>query len=82
MFTVNFWRQAAERAVKTAAQFLVFTFGADQFDMLTADWKTIGVSVASGLVLSLATSILTAGVGETDSPSAVAIASAPPEPAT
>lgn len=80
MWTLNFWRQAIERAIKTAAQFLVGVLGAAQFDILTADWKTIGLALATGVVLSVLTSISSLGVGESDSPSLVAIASAPPEP--
>ena len=80
MFSLNFWRQAVERAVKTAAQTLAVVFTADQISLVTADWKAIGAMVGTAALLSILTSIATSGLGESDSPSAVAIESAPPEP--
>jgi len=68
----NFWRQAFERAIKTAAQAAAGLFVADQpFDIVQANGlRALGVA-AGGAVLSLLTSIATAPVGETDDPSAV-----------
>jgi hypothetical protein len=80
MFSLNFWRQTIERAVKTGAQFLVAVVGAEQFNLLEADWQAMLATVGTGVALSILTSIATSGFGETDSPSAVAISSAPPEP--
>ena len=80
MTSINYWRQVAERAAKSAAQALLGMWTLDQFNTLDADWK-LAFGVASGAaVLSIATSIATAGFGEKDSPSAVALASRPPDP--
>lgn len=73
MWSKSFWRQAAERALKSAAQAVVGLWPLDRFDVLQADWR-LALGVAAGaIVLSLLSSIITAGVGEKDSPSAVAI---------
>ncbi len=78
--SVNFWRQVLERAAKSAAQALLGMWALDGFNTLDADW-TLAFGVASGAaVLSLLTSLVTSGFGEKDSPSAVALASRPPEP--
>ncbi len=81
MFSINFWKQVGERCVKSAAQALLGMWALDGLNTLDADW-TLAFGVASGAaVLSLLTSLVTAGFGEKDSPSAVVLASRPPEPA-
>jgi len=69
----NFWRQAGERAVKTAAQAVAGLLLADQpFDIAQANLgRGIGVAIG-GFVLSIVTSIATAPVGPKDTPSTVA----------
>ncbi len=82
MFTsANYWKQVAERCVKSAAQALLGLWALDVgFNTLDADYQ-LAFGVASGAaVLSLLTSLVTAGFGEKDSPSAVVLASRPPEP--
>jgi hypothetical protein len=72
MWTKNFWRQAAERGVKSSAQALLGMWALDAgFDVLRADWRlALGVAVGA-YVLSVLTSIVTSGVGQKGSPSAV-----------
>lgn len=81
MFTsANYWKQVAERCVKSAAQALLGLWALDGFNALDADYK-LAFGVATGAaVLSVLTSLVTAGFGEKDSPSAVVLASRPPEP--
>jgi hypothetical protein len=68
IFTLAFWRAAAERAIKSAAQgALVAGIGAAGFDALHADYQTIGglalgMSLAS-LLTSVASDALTDGAG-------------------
>jgi hypothetical protein len=71
MFTRRFWRQAAERAAKSAAQAVIGLWPLDHFDVLQSDWR-LALSVAGGAaVLSLLSSVVTARIGERDDPSAV-----------
>jgi hypothetical protein len=69
----NFWRQAAERGVKSAAQAVAGLLILDQpFDILQANGlRGLGVALG-GFVLSIVTSMATAPVGQPDDPSAVA----------
>jgi hypothetical protein len=73
MFTKTFWKQAAERAVKTAAQGAILALGGDAANVLHANvWVVLGAA-GGGALLSLLTSLVTSGTGEKDSPSAVNI---------
>ena len=73
MFTKSFWILASERALKTVAQtFLAMAAAVGVFDALSANWQTIlGVSIGAGL-LSYATSIVSAEIGDHSDPSRVA----------
>ena len=79
MLTISFWKQAAERAVKSAAQGLIFVAGAGKFDVLTFDWKSALGGVLGMAVLSLLTSIVTSGIGPAGSPSAVSVTAPTPD---
>ncbi|MDO4610945.1 holin [Corynebacterium sp.] len=68
MFTVVFWRDVAERALKTFAQALVATLavGVPIYDV---GWvESLGVA-ATAMVVSVLTSIASSGVGEDGSAS-------------
>jgi hypothetical protein len=71
MFTKNFWRQAAERALKSAAQALIGAGILDGANALHVDSRLAGGIVFGALVLSLLTSMVTSGLGEPGDPSAV-----------
>lgn len=73
MFTKEFWLEASERALKTFAQTLLAMAGAvSVFDAFSADWLTLlGVSVGAA-ILSYATSIVSAEIGDSGEPSLVA----------
>jgi len=74
MFTTSFWKQAAERAAKSAAQALVGAWTLDGvFNVLTVDLRLAAGIAGGAAVLSLLTSIVTSGVGEKSSPSAVSL---------
>lgn len=72
MFTVKFWKEATERALKTFAQFILVLGTANTFNVFTVDWKTnLGLALG-GAVLSYATSIVSANLGpKKDDPSLV-----------
>ncbi|AGL19485.1 holin [Actinoplanes sp. N902-109] len=72
MWTKKFWKQAGERAVKSAAQALIGLWPLDQFNVLHADVPLAAGLAVGAAVLSVLTSIVTANVGEPNDPSAVA----------
>ncbi|RKN38438.1 holin [Micromonospora endolithica] len=72
MFTSKFWKGAAERAAKSAAQALLGLWALDGFNVLTADFPLAGGVAAGAAVLSVLTSVVSAAGGEPDSPSLVA----------
>ena len=78
MFTASFWKSAAERAIKTVAQALVAVIAATSFDWFTADWRAIAGTALTAGVLSLLTSIASAGMGDKGTPSVVSESIIPP----
>ncbi|MEV0646506.1 holin [Phytomonospora sp. NPDC050363] len=78
MWTWTFWKQALERAIKTAAQVGAALLGVAGLGILDVDWKSIGSVVALAVVASLLTSIASSEIGAQNSPSAVAVG--PPTP--
>ncbi len=72
MWTAKFWKETAERAIKSAAQAAVGLFVGDvAFDIWQMDLKKSAGVVLAAALLSVLTSIATAGVGAPNSPSAV-----------
>lgn len=65
MFQLSFWKDAAERALKTAAQALLLAFGATTgpVNLYEWDWAVGGGAAAAGAVISLLTSIASAPFG-------------------
>lgn len=58
IWTAVFWKAAAERAVKSAAQGAILAgVGAAKFNALHADWETIGGGALGMAALSLLTSL-------------------------
>lgn len=72
MFTTLFWKSAAERAIKTVAQALIAVLAATTFDWFTADWQAIAGTAATAGVLSLLSSIASAGIADKGTPSIIA----------
>jgi hypothetical protein len=62
IWSINFWKDAAERAIKTAAQTAIVAWGVgDQMlNLFTTDLVLIGQFAVSGAVLSVLTSIASA----------------------
>lgn len=75
----NFWRQAADRAVRTAAQAGLLALGGDAANKLPdllANPSILFAALGGGALLSVLTSLATGGIGPKDDPSVVASAPA------
>lgn len=73
MFTASFWKAAAERAIKTAAQCAIVFLGGSQvaLDLWTIDPRGLAGVAAGGAVLSLLTSVASEPFGPDEDPSLV-----------
>lgn len=77
MFTLIFWKRAAERAVKSAAQATVgvLTLGgvasSTSVNAFLTDWKTVAGCALGMAVLSIGTSLASIDFGPTEDPSVV-----------
>lgn len=69
MWTKAFWRDATERAIKTAAQSTIGVLTATSVDAI--DWEGGVVAVAVATAVSVLTSIVSSGKGDPDSASLV-----------
>ncbi|CAA0134553.1 Uncharacterised protein [Mycolicibacterium vanbaalenii] len=62
IYSLTFWRDATERALKSAAQAAVLALGGDAINVWTVDWQTVSGLTAGGAALSLLTSVASAGL--------------------
>lgn len=72
-FVVGFWRDSVERAIKSAAQGMILTFGASDagpVDLFHLDFKVLLGAGAGMAVLSVLTSVASKPLGsDKESPS-------------
>jgi hypothetical protein len=66
MFTITFWKDAAERAIRTAAQALLALWATDVAGVLGVDWLQAGSVAALAALTSILMSIVATGVGDKD----------------
>ena len=71
MWTVSFWKQAAERALKTFAQAVLALITAAGMGLMDVDWGQAFSVGGLAVVASVLTSLVSSGIGEKNSPSAV-----------
>ena len=71
MFTITFWKDAAERAIRTAAQALLALWATDISGVLEVDWTQAGSVAALAAVTSVLMSIASTGRGNPETASAV-----------
>lgn len=62
IYSLAFWKDAGERAVKSAAQAAVLALGGDALNAWSIDWQTTSGLGLGGAALSLLTSVASAGV--------------------
>jgi hypothetical protein len=67
MFTIKFWKDAGERAIRTAAQALLALWATDVTGVLAVDWVQAGSVAALAGLTSVLMSIVATGVGDKDS---------------
>lgn len=68
MFTKKFWKDAAERAVKTTAQTAAAVLGV-QVSLLEVDWVNVGSVAGLAGLLSLLSSLASTRKGDSSSAS-------------
>lgn len=75
MITLAFWKDAAERAVKTFAQVLLLLLGSgtSALNLLDVNWQSALATAAGAAVLSLLTSMASSTVGSSTSASLLAV---------
>lgn len=76
MFTLMFWKLAAERALKTAGQLGVLALGTvawTDVDQVIPAVQFVGLGMLFGAVLSVLTSMGSVSIGEPGTPSLIAI---------
>ncbi|HBJ73756.1 MAG TPA: holin [Actinobacteria bacterium] len=71
MFTLPFWKDAAERAIKTAAQATLALFTTNMTGILEVDPVQTFSVAALAAVVSVLTSVVSSKVGDDDSASVV-----------
>lgn len=63
IWSTNFWKAAAERAIKTLAQTLIALLAVGQTTILTIDYKQAAAVAATATVLSILSSIVSSNIG-------------------
>jgi hypothetical protein len=73
MFSAIFWKQAVERAVKSAAQALIGLWIGEGFNAWTIDVKLASGVAGGAALLSVLTSVVSLPLGQQGSPSLVEV---------
>ena len=69
IFTVQFWRETLERAIKTAAQSTILALGIGEgFNVFSMDWKLAAGFAGGGLILSVLTALASGPFTHGDTP--------------
>ncbi len=64
MFTIKFWKDAGERAIRTAAQALLALWATDVSGVLAVDWLQAFSVAGLAAITSVLMSIVATGVGD------------------
>lgn len=71
MWALSFWKQALERAIKTAAQVALSFWVVGQTGILDVDWQQFFSVTALAAAASVMTSLVSSGVNDPENPSMV-----------
>lgn len=71
MWSLGFWKQTAERALRTAAQVALSFWIVGETGVLDVDWQQFGSVVALAALASVAMSIVGSGLNDPETPSMV-----------
>lgn len=69
MFTLTFWKDSVERAIRTAAQALLALWATDISGVLEVDWLQAGSVAALAALMSVLMSLVASGTGVKGTPS-------------
>jgi hypothetical protein len=75
MWTLNFWKQTAERAIKAVAVVLSAFFVVGQTDLTALNWGVVLSGAGVAAIASVLLSLMSAPFGQPDSPSLVRVGS-------
>lgn len=64
IFSKAFWKEATDRAAKSAGHVVVLALIGEKTNVLTLDLQVFGGAVLTGVVLSYATSIVSSPFGD------------------
>lgn len=78
MFTKVFWQDTFERAISTAAQFLLAGIGGQAADKLVGGWEVLLAAAGTGFILTVIKSLAAASFGPKNSAS-FTVNTVPPE---
>ena len=71
MWSLGFWKQTAERALRTAAQVALSFWVVGQTGVLDVDWQQFASVTVLAALASVAMSIVGSGVNDPETPSMV-----------
>lgn len=64
IWTKDFWKATAERAISTAAQSGLAVYGMDAVNVLSTDWRGVLGTAAGGAVLAVLKALAASRVGD------------------
>lgn len=62
IYSISFWKDTAERAAKSAAQAAIIALGGDALNVWTVDWPGVSGIGLGGALMSLLSSVASAGL--------------------
>lgn len=71
MWSLSFWKQTVERAVRTAAQVALSFFVVGEMGILEVDWVQLGSVTALAALASVLMSVVGSGLNDPENPSMV-----------